>query len=332
MSQFHPFQAFLLHAESAAAAVLPSLVTAPELSGEPRVGEELSCTDGVYTGTEPITVGSYQWQISADGSTGWADIDGATDANYTLVVGDYDNYVRRGEVASNSVGSADRAYSDASDRVWTYADITFVGAGSVASGMNAISLGFPAGHQADDYALMLIETAGVQVATPDGWGLVGYLEDLAGASDTAITVFERVATSSAEAATVPADSGDHQIGVIAVYRGVASRLAEVGEAQNLANALSCSLASITTTTPKTRVVYLAGSNGANGAMYSAWTSENLSDIQERADATTTLGDDGVIGIADGSMAAAGAVGAGSVTQAYSQRTNILTVGLVPAVV
>ena len=331
MIQFHPFQLFLLHGGSAAAAVLPSLVTAPVQSGVLHVGEELSCTDGVYTGTEPITVGSYQWQSSADGSTGWGDITGATSAAYTLEASDHESYIRRGEVASNSAGSADRAYSDVVGPVLDVGDITFVGAGTVGFGTGAISCPWPAGHQAGDYGLLAVESAGQTVATPSGWALVGYLEDLAGAADTRTTLFERVAASGAEGDVAVADSGDHTVGVVVAYRDVASRLAEIGEAQNDAVIATCPLDTITTTTPKTRVVYIAGSGVDLGSSewFTTWASANLTDIQERFDFSTASGGGGGIGIADGLMAATGSVGAGEMTQSGDSRCVAFTIGLVP---
>lgn len=46
-------------------------------------GQTLSCTTGTWSGSEPISY-TYQWQSSADGSTGWANVGGATSSTYVI--------------------------------------------------------------------------------------------------------------------------------------------------------------------------------------------------------------------------------------------------------
>ncbi len=50
-----------------------------------------------------------KWQRSADGSTGWADIGGATSGTYTLTSTDLLKYIRYLETATNDDGSTDQA-------------------------------------------------------------------------------------------------------------------------------------------------------------------------------------------------------------------------------
>ena len=61
-------------------------------TGQPRVGVELTAAltdeDGTPTGV------SWQWESSADGSTGWTSIANATNATYEPVDGDADNHLR----------------------------------------------------------------------------------------------------------------------------------------------------------------------------------------------------------------------------------------------
>jgi hypothetical protein len=331
MSQFHPFQPFLLHAESAAAAVLPSLVTAPEQSGVLHVGEELSCTDGVYTGTEPITVGAYQWQDSADGSTGWGDISGATSAAYTLQAADQGNYIRRGEVASNSAGSADRAYSDVVGPVLDLADIALVGANQGVSGGD-LTLSWPAGHQSGDIALVGVETKNVTITPSAGWDLVGYIANTGGATYTRLSVFKRVATSGSESDVVlDQASPDHSAGAIVVYRGVEAIAADIVTDGTSGNVAEIALPSIMTERAKSMVVYLVGSNlDYTGTGFTTWVSASLESVTERADTLTANGEGGGIGIADGIKLAAGTVAAGTVTQASASRCAVMSLSLVPA--
>lgn len=64
--------------------VAPSNSVAPVASVPYAIaGQTLSCTTGTWSGTPTITY-SYQWQSSADGSTGWANVGGATSSTYVI--------------------------------------------------------------------------------------------------------------------------------------------------------------------------------------------------------------------------------------------------------
>jgi hypothetical protein len=73
---------------------------------------DFSATSGTWTGN-PTTF-TYQWQMSTNGTTGWADIGGATSSTYLALEADEGKYVRVGVVATNSNGSSVIAYSAAS--------------------------------------------------------------------------------------------------------------------------------------------------------------------------------------------------------------------------
>jgi hypothetical protein len=91
---------------------VPQLLTAPTISGN-AVGAPITSTPGTWTG-EPDTF-EYQWQISDDGLTGWADIEGETADSYTPGSGDEGKYARVKVIAGNATGSSAPAYSAASD-------------------------------------------------------------------------------------------------------------------------------------------------------------------------------------------------------------------------
>ena len=132
----------------------PQNLTVPTVGGN-FVGATLTSTPGTWTGSP--TSYSYQWQISDDGSTGWSDISGATNATYVPVSGDDAKFVRINVTAINSNGSSLPASSLASAAIETSA--------------------FPAGAVAH---WRLNETSGVRVdATGNGYDLtdnngVGY--------------------------------------------------------------------------------------------------------------------------------------------------------------
>lgn len=87
----------------------------PTLSATPVVGTAVVSTP-VYTATPaPAATLAYQWELSADGSTGWANITSATAATYTPVAGDATKQVR---VKVTATGSAiGQAYSAASGAI-----------------------------------------------------------------------------------------------------------------------------------------------------------------------------------------------------------------------
>lgn len=87
------------------AAVLPSNVVAPVVSGTPTEDETLSCTTGSWSGTTPITF-SFQWR--RDGSP----IGGATTTTYVLQAADVGAMVDCVVTASNVGGTADQDSND----------------------------------------------------------------------------------------------------------------------------------------------------------------------------------------------------------------------------
>jgi len=90
----------------------PANTAVPTISGTVQVDQQITAVDGTWTGIPTPTL-SHQWQISDDGSTGWADISGANSASYVPVAGDVGKYLRVAETGTNSEGDA-TAYSEAS--------------------------------------------------------------------------------------------------------------------------------------------------------------------------------------------------------------------------
>lgn len=83
------------------APIAPVNTVAPVISGTPTEGEVLTCTEGTWTGTLPITY-AYIW-ISDDGLTG--DIVGTDSPTYTLQPSDVGNTVTCTVEATNAAGS-----------------------------------------------------------------------------------------------------------------------------------------------------------------------------------------------------------------------------------
>ena len=82
----------------------PSITTLPTISGTLNVGEKLTATAGNVSGV-PTPTRVFQWQRSDDGTTGWADISGATGETYLLDDLDENKYIRVQQIESNVLGA-----------------------------------------------------------------------------------------------------------------------------------------------------------------------------------------------------------------------------------
>jgi len=86
-----------------AALAAPVNTVPPAISGTAEVGQVLSCAPGTWTGN-PVPGLSYQWQRDTGG--GFADIPGATTADYSLAVADDAATIGCTVTAANSEGAA----------------------------------------------------------------------------------------------------------------------------------------------------------------------------------------------------------------------------------
>jgi hypothetical protein len=95
-------------------AVIPTNTVAPVASGTAQDGQLLSTTDGTWTGTATVTVGSgYQWQTATNVgfTTSVLDIGGATASTHLLTAAEIGLYVRA-IVRSTNVAAIGLGYSN----------------------------------------------------------------------------------------------------------------------------------------------------------------------------------------------------------------------------
>ncbi len=85
-------------------ALPPSNTSVPVVSGFSRTGQTLTTTLGVWDNLGSSPSYAYQWQDSADGLTGWANIALATSSTYVIGGGEASKYIRCEVTASNSAG------------------------------------------------------------------------------------------------------------------------------------------------------------------------------------------------------------------------------------
>ncbi len=109
------FAGLAFAATSFAAAAAPVSTAAPVVTGYAHVGYTLTATAGKWTAS-PAAKYTYQWQDSANGTSGWAAITGATKSSYAVVVGEATKFLRVAVTATNSQGNA-TANSVATDAV-----------------------------------------------------------------------------------------------------------------------------------------------------------------------------------------------------------------------
>ena len=96
--------------------VVPSNTVAPEVSGTPQVGQTINTSSGTWSGTAPITY-EYRWQASTDGSSGWADIAGATASTLTPQVEQQGLYLRAMVRGTNAAGQSGWAASASTGQI-----------------------------------------------------------------------------------------------------------------------------------------------------------------------------------------------------------------------
>jgi hypothetical protein len=190
---------------------------------------------------------------------------------------------------------------------------TFQGLGTAASGIGDVVPAWPAGHQANDIALLFCESDGGEaVATPSGgWAAVG--SPVINGTATRLTVFWFRATGSSETNPTVVDPGNHCYARIATFRGciTTGNPWDVIGADGISGGTTTSVTipGVTTTVAETLVVCaLAWASDSAGPLITSYTNGALSGLAEQADEGSTAGSGGGISFAVGEKTAAGATG------------------------
>jgi hypothetical protein len=212
---------------------------------------------------------------------------------------------------------------------------TFVAAGTIASGTSDITPGLPAGWAKDDVFLVFCEsgTADPAPAVPTGYAHV--TGSSVSTTGTRLTVFWKRATA-AESAPLVADTGNHQSARMAAFRGCRTTGNPWEVTQTSTEAVVDTTGSATgpTTTQANCLIVVACTSdfdvGADDtAGYSAFTNAALGSLTEQIDNRSAAAGGGTIGVATGTKATAGAVGATTYTLANAANKAHLVIALTP---
>jgi hypothetical protein len=83
----------------------PSNTVLPSISGQPRVGRQLTVSDGTWTGSQPMTF-AYQWRRCNSSGGACVAISGATSKTYVPTAADVGLRLRATVTATNASGSS----------------------------------------------------------------------------------------------------------------------------------------------------------------------------------------------------------------------------------
>jgi hypothetical protein len=84
---------------------VPTNIAVPTTSGVVAVSGSVSALPGSWNNNGRTESYTYQWQVSANGTTGWTDISGATSSSFTVVTAQSGKYLRVATNATNAAGS-----------------------------------------------------------------------------------------------------------------------------------------------------------------------------------------------------------------------------------
>lgn len=99
------------HYRAGTAPGIPENTKAPVVEGTADIGTQLACQHGRWIYRPSVY--TYQWQNSANGTTGWANINGETRSDYIIDASQSNQYLRCGVIGSNPGGSSQAVYSNA---------------------------------------------------------------------------------------------------------------------------------------------------------------------------------------------------------------------------
>ncbi len=212
---------------------------------------------------------------------------------------------------------------------------TFRSAGTIASGTGDITPGLPAGWAKDDILLVFCESGAGDPAPAVPTGYAHVTGSSVSTTGTRLTVFWKRATT-VETAPLIADTGNHQSARMAAFPGcrTTGNPWEITQTSTENVVDTTGSASGPTTTQANALIVIACSSDYDVAAddtagYSAFTNAALGSLTEQIDNRSAAAGGGTIGVATGTKATAGAVGATTYTLANAANKAHLVIALTP---
>lgn len=199
---------------------------------------------------------------------------------------------------------------------------TFVATGPVNASAGLSTIGWPT-HQTGDVGIMVIESGGDDTTpTPVGWSHFSFspVVDVASTEGSKLSVLWKFAESGAESDVTIADLGDHWVGNITTFRGVADPPTNVRSTGTKTTASTTATLPSVTPTDDSCVILLICSrpnDSADTNHFGLAVNANLTGITEVVEGGTTLGHGGGYVIQRAVMPTASATGTSTMTKTVS---------------
>ncbi len=204
----------------------------------------------------------------------------------------------------------------------TLPTVASVGSAFGSTGVPTATL--PAGQQADDILLLILQQSNEANVTVAGYQQIGPQNGIGAAASsgsTKMSLFWKRSTGGGESAPTIPDTGDHTYGVMLAIRGCPTTGDPFHFASNEWNFTAGTAftgPTFTTTIDNCLMMdVVAHAVDSASAQFSAWTCASLSNITEQFDGGTTDGTGGGIAVTTGEKATAGDVAAMTATIANS---------------
>lgn len=202
------------------------------------------------------------------------------------------------------------------------ASLVAVGAAQASSGVSTIP--WPA-HAAGDVGIMVIESSGGDTTpTPVGWTHFSWspVVDIADATGSKLSILYKFAASSSESAVTIADLGDHWVGNIITFSGVADPPNNARSAGVKTTAsTTATLPSVTPSDDNCIILLICSrpNDSSDTSHFGLAVNSNLTGITKLIEGGTTLGNGGGYVVQMGVMPTAGATGTTTMTKAASTK-------------
>ena len=213
---------------------------------------------------------------------------------------------------------------------------TFEAVGTLATGGDAISPPLPSGLNPNDLMILVIETSNQAITIADANGgtwteVADSPQSLASPASRLTVFYSRYNGTQGDPTT--SDSGNHQVGQIAAFRGVVRSNdpwnVTSGNTDNVEDD-SLSATGDTTTVANCMIVICVGLDSNAEDFGATWTNSDLANVTERINDSTSFGNDGRIGLVTGELAIAGTYGATTNTlTATAGSKEMMTIALRP---